>query len=234
MTSLFAPVPTLPESYAGRATDDQGFLVDFDAIREVYGARRRGQVAIAKQFSIGGSRFDGRTFASFDASAHQDAYNAALRAAGGPEGIWLLGPVGTGKTHLLAASVNALRERGVPAVFTTTDNMLARVKDTFDAEGSSLSKRVVEIYAEVPYLAIDDLGKGYFTAWALETLWAIVNARYEHGLPCGISSNSKPAEVMALMSSSDPALSRGLIDRLIDMAGQPITMTGKSRRGVAV
>ena len=63
-----------------------------------------------------GSRFEHCTLANFEVTRFNEAAHAAcLRvAAGDVEGVFLFGPVGVGKTHLLAGLARAYDEQRVP------------------------------------------------------------------------------------------------------------------------
>lgn len=117
--------------------------------------------------------------------------------------IW--GPVGSGKTHLVAALVReAVRrspEREVMAegrlcrVFPSLPRMiyvpdlLREIKSSFDPGSLRTTRQVYESYAEGFCLMMDDIGVEKATDWTLETLSSIVDFRYRENLQTVITSN---------------------------------------------
>lgn len=97
------------------------------------------------------------------------------------KGLYLHGPVGVGKTHLIAA---LLREKIIvsPAqklLFTTVHNMLIEIRASFgNDERSGTEQELFRKYSGVPCLALDDLGTEKTTDWVMQTLEAIIDRRY--------------------------------------------------------
>lgn len=92
-------------------------------------------------------------------------------------GLFIHGPVGTGKTYNASAVTTALALAGRGVVMTSALRILSDVKDTFDT-GSS-AKRELERYLSCEALVLDDLGKESASRWSVMTLYDLVNTRYE-------------------------------------------------------
>lgn len=115
--------------------------------------------------------------------------------------ILIVGGVGTGKTHLAYAVVNALAEKNVGAsgyrwysenkviyrpIKAIIDNIRAAWKDPSAAEMNS--------YCGVPLLIIDEIGVQYGTENERTELYEVFNRRYEDELPIiAISNHDKDA-----------------------------------------
>lgn len=137
-------------------------------------------------------RFRERTFKRFNAKGYEEQVRKAINYAQGFEetrgkGLLFLGSTGTGKTHLVAAIANYLMdEKSVPVIFTTSTGLFrALIED----------KYWLHEIKKVPLLIIDDLGKEKVTEWNRDTLFEIINSRYEEYLPVVITSNDTPMEL---------------------------------------
>jgi primosomal protein DnaI len=65
---------------------------------------------------------------------------------------------------------------------------------------------------------LDDLGREKVSEWTGELIYAVVNARYEAGLPSVATSNLSPAELIAV--GYWPAMSRLAEDgRIVEVTG---------------
>lgn len=95
-------------------------------------------------------------------------------------GLVLSGPVGTGKTHLLAAILKQLCiERGVRASYVEISLLYATIRRGF-AEGKS-GGEIIGPLSKIELLAIDELGKGRGSPFELETLDELIARRYNAG-----------------------------------------------------
>lgn len=196
-----------------------------------------------------GERFLRRTFDTFQITAkNQSAARAAKRYAEGfaellpkqgqPEpgrnGLFIVGPMGTGKTHLAAAIANQLIKQGTPVICMTMIDLLERIKRTF-AKGDVDEGSVLRLYKTVPLLVIDDMGKEQPTEWAVSTVYNIVNGRYEAYLPTIVTTNYDSKALIARMTpqaTRDSVTAKATIDRLNEMC-RVIILDGESWRGMA-
>lgn len=145
-------------------------------------------------------------FAGYDATDNPEALATAQAWAtddGMLETPWLLlyGLTGTGKTHLLAAALNALMARGRFPLYTLTPALLQHIRDGLDEKQSqeySLRFRAVQ---EAPILILDDLGAEMRTEWADETLFKILDYRYRHQAPTAVATNLMPDHLAPRIAS---------------------------------
>jgi DNA replication protein DnaC len=95
----------------------------------------------------------------------------------GDMGIGLSGPVGTGKTHLMAGIVRALTlDNAVPCRFIEFTHLLSEIKQGYE-QGQGETEIIADL-ATVPVLVIDELGKGLSTEWQTTILDALISRRY--------------------------------------------------------
>lgn len=193
-----------------------------------------------------GDRFLRRTFETFEITKdNQKAYTMAKKYAdsfenlmpkrGQPEpgrnGIFIAGPAGTGKTHIAAAIANQLIHKGRPVICMTMIDLLARIRKTFNRDGTDESA-VLSLYKTVPLLIIDDIGKEPPTEWAISTIYNIINGRYEAYLPTIVTTNYDDKALIERMTpktSGDSVTAEATIDRLMEMC-IGVVMTGPSWR----
>ncbi len=134
-------------------------------------------------------------------------------------GFCLSGPVGTGKTHLLASVLKHVTlELGVRAAYAEISLIYATIKRGFAAGKSGAE--IIEPLANVPLLAIDELGKGRGSEFELETLDELIARRYNANRITLFATNYSlnPPEISgraARMVSSDELKEAGRESRLL-------------------
>jgi DNA replication protein DnaC len=118
----------------------------------------------------------------------------------------LAGPAGTGKTHLAVAVTRALIDRGVSALVANVPMLLLTFRGTFSGDRPERFEQMLDLLCRCEHLVLDDLGRERPTEWAQETLYLVVNARYQECLATSLTTNLSPVELRARLG--EPILDR--------------------------
>ena len=105
----------------------------------------------------------------------------------GDRGLVLEGPVGAGKTYILAALAKDFAERGYSVRFSDFFQLLGELKAGF-SEGKADATQLQPLI-DVDVLFIDELGKGRNTDFELTVLDQLVCGRYNQGKTIVASTN---------------------------------------------
>ena len=156
-------------------------------------------------------------------------------------GIWFTGTPGTGKTTLAMLISKAAIEAGRSVAIYSLPHLLALLRDTYNEGGPSLVELLDRLTA-VELLHIDDLGAEQSSAWVLEQLYNIINARYEDeralilttnlvGAPPRSPSARKGGEE-AEPATLDDQLGERTVSRIHEICGEPLGLFGPDHRKV--
>lgn len=175
-------------------------------------------------------RYRSATFDTF--VTETDAQRAALQAcrafAEGQPGsapTWLIGPCGTGKTHLLAAIAHHMTFSRAMAVKLTTPRAIVRRLRATWAKGAEETEDDVRnaVALDPDLLLLDETGLGFGTDAELVQLYDVIGERYDFEKPTVLASNLSVAELRA-------ALGDRIFDRLREGA-RVVALDGPSFRG---
>jgi DNA replication protein DnaC len=106
-------------------------------------------------------------------------YQAAKAFADNPQGwLILLGPNGSGKTHLACAIANHRISLGEPVFYIGTADLLDHLRSAFSPTSDTTYDELFERVKNVPLLVLDDLALGSATTWAKEKLEQLFHHRF--------------------------------------------------------
>lgn len=177
-------------------------------------------------------RFERASFDSFEVkSAEQHhalgacvAMASSLADCAGA-GLWLLGPPGTGKSHLASAMVlHVLSEQGGRAAIHSERTIIRMLRSRWGSEVSAPSEgELIAQFGALDLLVIDDVGVGFGTDSEALQLFDVIDLRYRLERPTVLVSNLTATEIKA-------ALGERSFDRLRQGA-RTVAMNWPSHRG---
>ncbi|MGH2522712.1 MAG: ATP-binding protein [Anaerolineales bacterium] len=147
-----------------------------------------------------------QTFESFDlrpdlTGEARQSFLAAIRSAqefaDDPRGwLVLIGPYGSGKTHLAAAMGNYRTQVGKPIIFVAYQDLSELFRSTSNRETDDRNTKLVQQVRNIEFLILDDLPSlagttGYFR----EKFFQIFNYRFDAQLPTVITTAAEEKEL---------------------------------------
>jgi DNA replication protein DnaC len=94
------------------------------------------------------------------------------------KGLLLMGPSGVGKTHLGVASLKELIRRGHAGLFCDYRELLKEIQASYNPASGSTEMGILEPVRNAEILVLDDLGASKPSAWVLDIIGLVLNARY--------------------------------------------------------
>ena len=96
-------------------------------------------------------------------------------------GLLFMGTVGVGKTHLAIAILRDLIEKkGVTCLFYESGSLLKAIQDSYNPISQTSEMRVLAPVYQAEVLVLDELGATVPTSWVRDTMYQIINTRYNN------------------------------------------------------
>ena len=212
---------------------DGSGLIDDEETRSTYPCRCRPQrIALAKARSLSAVIPRRYRDAAFDRPPVSDIDPQVVAAArrftlsideklDAGQGLWFMGPVGTGKTTLAMLVSKAALAAGRSVAIYSLPRLLNEIRDTHRAERSHVE--LLDRLAAVDLLHVDDVGAERTNDWVLEELYSIVNARYEDQRSMVITTNILDREALC------EQITDRTVSRLTEMCDE-LPILGPDRR----
>ena len=137
---------------------------------------------------------------------------ATARFIGQREDAVLLGPPGTGKSHLAQAIGHAAIQQGYKVLYRETH---ALIEEIADATVEGTRKEYLADLATVPLLIVDDLGMRKLPPTAAEDLLEVIMRRYERAST--LMASNRPVDDWGKLLGDNAAVA-ALLDRVLHHA----------------
>lgn len=124
------------------------------------------------------------------------------------KGIYLYGPLGVGKSHMMAAAANKLAEKGISTLMIYVPDFFREMKSSI--QDQTLNEKL-EVLKKVQVLILDDIGAETISQWERdEILGAVLQSRMVKGLPTLYTSNKDYNSLEEHLSYSNKGGEEGL------------------------
>ena len=118
------------------------------------------------------------------------ACDVARAFAADPEGwLVLVGPVGSGKTHLSCAIANQRLSLARPVFYIGVADLLDHLRSTFSPNSDIAYDELFERVKNAPLLVLDDLTMAVTTSWAKSKLEQLLDHRFNFRLPTVLTTD---------------------------------------------
>ncbi|MHB1185069.1 MAG: ATP-binding protein [Desulfobulbia bacterium] len=195
--------------------------------------RRDAQLRTLLQRTAIPPRFAGCTFNTFTVELPEQ--QTALDACRGyaddfkqmhDKGVCMVlrGNVGTGKNHLACAIARQISPQGYSSILLTVSEIIQRIRATWDRQSPETETEIIERFADVNLLILDEVGRQYGSEAERITLFQVIDARYRAMRPTMVISNLLPTEIIDY-------LGRAAYDRLRENDGILVNFDWESHRG---
>ena len=146
-------------------------------------------------------RYENCTFSNFEVhhSTHKDAIKISKKFIENyPEqdiGLLFLGPCGVGKTHLAVAVINELiHKKRMTCYFCDFRELIRNIQNSYSSDSAMTESDVIAPIFKKNVLVLDELGAKRTTPWVEETIFYIINHRYNNKKLTIFTSNYKDSE----------------------------------------
>lgn len=145
-------------------------------------------------------------------------------------GLLFMGPAGVGKTHLAVAIIKKLTEKGFASVFCEFGALLKQIQDSYNPVSKSSELRVLAPVYESDVIVLDELGASIPTDWVRDTMYQIINRRYNDNKLTIFTTNYSDDRATDKNQVLEDRIGTRLRSRLYEMCTKVVIEGGDYRR----
>jgi DNA replication protein DnaC len=125
----------------------------------------------------------------------------------GNAGLLYVGSIGTGKTHLAVALLQALAHRGTYGLFCDHRELLKSINNSYNPRVLTTESEVLQPVFDAEVLVLDELGSAKKTEWVSDMVEHILNTRYNNNKTTILTTNyaNLPPAALARARGARPA-----------------------------
>lgn len=181
-------------------------------------------------------RYEKCSFANFisEAGSSQElaiiqAHQLAREYPAVDRGLIFMGPAGVGKTHLAVSIIKDLTEKGFASIFREFGSLLKEIQDSYNPVSKSSELKVLAPVFQANVLVLDELGATVPTDWVRDTMYQIINRRYNDNKLTIFTTNYRDERRSEKEQVLEDRIGTRLRSRLYEMC-KIITMDGEDYR----
>lgn len=145
-------------------------------------------------------------------------------------GLLFMGPAGVGKTHLAVAIIRGLIEKGFAGIFSEFGSLLKEIQDSYNPISKSSELKVLAPIYQTDVLVLDELGATIPTDWVRDTMYQIINKRYNDQKLTIFTTNYSDARRSDKDQVLEDRIGTRLRSRLYEMCAKVVMDGGDYRR----
>jgi DNA replication protein DnaC len=150
-------------------------------------------------------------------------------------GLLLMGPCGSGKTHLAVAALLEIIAQGKPGklLFSNFQDLIQEILASIDSENAPSRSEILAPILTADLLVLDELGSQKPTQFVQDMLYYIINTRYNEQRATIFTTNylDEPRDLKE--ESLETRIGKRLRSRLFEMAERVIVDADDYRKNVA-
>jgi len=145
-------------------------------------------------------------------------------------GLLFMGPAGVGKTHLAVSIIKGLVSKGFGGIFCEFGSLLKEIQDSYNPISKSSELKVLAPIYETDMLVLDELGATIPTDWVRDTMYQIINKRYNDRKLTIFTTNYSDARRTDREQVLEDRIGTRLRSRLYEMCTKVVLDGGDYRR----
>ncbi|MFZ2493969.1 MAG: ATP-binding protein [Thermoanaerobaculia bacterium] len=145
------------------------------------------------------------------------------------KGLLLMGPCGSGKTHLAVAALLEIINSGKPGrvIFSNFQDLIQEIQASFDSDEVPSKSQLLQPLLDCDLLVLDELGSQKPTQFIQDILYYVINSRYNEERVTIFTTNYLDTPAEAKEESLSGRIGSRLRSRLFEMA-EKVEFTGAS------
>lgn len=142
-------------------------------------------------------------------------------------GLLLVGPCGSGKTHLAVAAISEIISTNKPGrvLFSNFQDLIQEIQASFDTEAAASKSEILRPLLDADLLVLDELGSQKPTTFVQDILYYVINTRYNDERTTIFTTNYPDAPADSREEGLAQRIGSRLRSRLYEMA-QIVSFSG--------